>query len=89
MKRIRLITFILVLALVAWLPYYDRRLPAIAAQKPKYNVLFLISDDLRPTLGSYGNNIVKTPNLDKLASQGVRFARAYCQYPLCNPSRSS
>jgi arylsulfatase A-like enzyme len=59
------------------------------AQKPKYSVLFIVSDDLRPTLGSYGNSIVKTPNLDKLASQGVRFDRAYAQYPLCNPSRSS
>jgi uncharacterized sulfatase len=60
-----------------------------AVQKPKYNVLFIVSDDLRPTLGSYGNTIVKTPNLDRLASQGIRFDRAYAQYPLCNPSRSS
>jgi arylsulfatase A-like enzyme len=59
------------------------------SQKPKYNVIVIASDDLRPTLGCYGNPIVKTPNIDKLASSGVRFERAYAQYPLCNPSRSS
>lgn len=61
---------------------------APAQAKPKYNVLFLISDDLRAECTTYGGQ-AKTPNIDKIAQQGVRFDRAYCQYALCNPSRSS
>lgn len=58
-------------------------------QKPKFNVLFIISDDLRPELGAYGTPNIKTPNIDKIAGRGTRFDNAYAQYPVCNPSRTS
>jgi arylsulfatase A-like enzyme len=59
-----------------------------ASEKSRMNVLFIISDDLRAETGAYGGKAI-TPHLDRLAEQGVRFDRAYCQYPLCNPSRTS
>lgn len=67
-------------------------LPALAcgavATPERPNVLFILSDDLRPELSCYGSPVA-TPNIDRLAARGVRFANAWAQYPLCNPSRTS
>src|SRR5262245_5172690 len=60
-----------------------------AADNPRLNVLLIAFDDLRPELGCYGNKLIDPPNFDALAKNGVRFERAYCQFPLCNPSRTS
>ena len=61
-----------------------------AQEAKKYNVLFIIADDLTTTaVSAYGNPIPKTPHIDKLAAESVKYTRAYSQYPVCGPSRAS
>mgnify|MGYP000477658907 CR=1 FL=1 len=67
-------------------------LPAAAparAGRDRLNILLVISDDLNTDLGCYGHPVVRSPHVDRLARRGLRFTRAYCQYPVCNPSRTS
>lgn len=66
-----------------------RLAPAATSAPPPPNILFLLSDDQRPdTIHALGNDIIETPNLDRLVAQGVAFTRAICANPICTPSRA-
>lgn len=78
----------LVIMLFVGLCFFSCNQPETKETK-RPNILFIPVDDLRPELGCYGNTIIKTPNIDRLAKGGVTFLRAYCQQAVCNPSRAS
>jgi uncharacterized sulfatase len=59
------------------------------SEQEPMNVLFIVIDDLTTTLGCFNHPVVQTPNIDQLASEGILFEHAYCNYAVCNPSRSS
>lgn len=73
----------------AGLVYSSHGFPSPLQSKQRPNVLFIIVDDLRPELGCYGIDQIKSPNIDRIAEQGIVFARAYCPQAICNPSRAS
>jgi arylsulfatase A-like enzyme len=58
-----------------------------AATKP--NILFIAVDDLRPQLGCYGDTLIQSPNIDRIAARGIVFTKAYCQQAVCSPSRTA
>lgn len=80
--------WILLLVLISLSGCKDEKVVEQTHEK-KLNVLFIAVDDLRPELGVYGSEIAITPNIDKLASQGLLFNNAYCQQAICSPSRAS
>lgn len=64
--------------------------PSVSSSaKAKPNVLLICVDDLKPALGCYGDGVAKTPNIDRLAARGTRFASAYCNQAVCSPSRNA
>lgn len=75
--------------LAVWLGLLAHGGLAAAAESRRPNVLFIAVDDLRPQLGCYGHELMKTPNIDRLARQGTLFERSYCMVPVCGASRAS
>ena len=90
MKRKSLVLFAFpALIAVLTFAFSDADAQTKKVEKKKYNILFIAADDLNNDIGCYGNTFVKTPNIDRLAKMGVKFDKAYNQFPLCSPSRSS
>ncbi|MHC4532522.1 MAG: sulfatase-like hydrolase/transferase, partial [Planctomycetota bacterium] len=84
--------FLFMLAGGAALPILSTSI-ALASRRPgkrrKMNVLFIAVDDLRPQLGCYGQKQIISPNIDRLAAEGILFERTYCQQAVCGPTRAS
>ncbi len=89
MNSMRVLSKTLALLLIVAATSFAAGTTAAAAEPGKLNVVLMFADDLNCDMHCYGHPHVKTPNLDRLAARGVLFQHAYCQFPLCSPSRSS
>ena len=85
MKKFNQVFQLLIIAVVI----VNTTTPIMAQQKSKPNVLFIAVDDLKPVLGCYGDKLIKTPNIDRLAKMGTVFLNNYCQQAVCGPTRAS
>ena len=72
------------LAMSSTMPFCNAQVPL-----QKHNILFIAVDDLKPELGCYGNKLIKTPNIDRIAARGTVFMQNYCQQAVSGPTRAS
>lgn len=77
------------ISVISFLGLITMGLQTLAQKTDKPNVLFIAIDDLKPILGCYGDRLVKTPNIDRLAKMGTVFKSNYCQQAVCGPTRAS
>ena len=87
----RLIPFLLLcsLVLVACKPTAETPVTRQSNVPQRPNILWIVSEDNSPLLGSYGDPVATTPRLDALAGEGIRYTRAYSNAPVCGPSRAA
>ncbi|MCP4046436.1 MAG: sulfatase, partial [Gammaproteobacteria bacterium] len=89
MKKINIFLLVCSLALVGCQQKTEAIEPELSEALPPANILWIVSEDNSPWLGSYGDPVATTPRLDALASEGIRYTHAYSNAPVCAPSRAA
>ena len=91
MRNIKLFCWIILIILqVTFISLLLQSCSTHKSEKDRPNILLLMSDNqYSDHLGCYGDPVVKTPNIDQMAGQGVRFTNAYCAAPSCSPARNT
>ena len=83
------ITLILVWVVLSWCATAQRNKPNVPVEKERLNILWITCEDMSPHLEAYGDPTIETPNISRLATEGVRYAHVYSISGVCAPSRSA
>ena len=87
--KYKFLLLILIMMGVSSLSQASSSIKAVEKEGKKPNVIWLVLEDISLDLGIYGADLVKTPNLDRLAKQGSYYTNAYATSPVCSPARSA